>query len=229
MLTNSLQARTSMIEGQLTPSGIVDSALLTAMKLVPREFFVPHDFAAAAYTDEELPLAAGRMLIKPLVLARLLQALALRGPERLLIIGGATGYSAAIAAHLVSEVVMVEEQSELIAQGKSAIPLLHLRNVELVETSLAAPKLEGTFDAILIEGAVQHVPAHIAALLAEGGRLAYVGNRALRQDGLRGAATGLGTLCIALKRSGGLVSMPLTEAGVTLLPGFAEESAFHFA
>ncbi len=229
MLSDSHEVRQWMIDGQLTPNQIVDSALLTAMKLVPREFFVPMDFVGSAYIDEEIPLGHGRMLMKPLVLARLAQALALRGAERTLIIGGATGYSAAVIAHLVAEVTMVEEQPELIAQARATLPLLNLRNVELIESPLIKPRVTGHFDAILIEGAVQQIPQPIHNLLkGSGGRLAYVENRALRSDGLKGAATGLGTIKIFVKHGSSLSTAALTEAGVTLLPGFATPAAFHF-
>ena len=230
MLRDNTEARQWMIDGQLATTGVTDSALLAAMALVPREFFVPVDFAASAYADKEIPLGGGRMLMEPLVLARLVQALALTGSERVLIIGGAYGYSAAILAHLALEVVMVEEVPAMIEHARATLPLLHLRNITIIEDKLTKPLADGpAFDAMLIEGAVQEIPPSLPAQLKEGGRLAYVENRALRQDTLGGAPTGLGTLIIARRQAGTLTRTPIMEAGGTLLPGFATSPAFRFA
>lgn len=218
-----------MIDGQLLPNGITNEALLAAMALVPREFFVPIDFTGAAYVDEEIPLPGNRMLMEPLVLARLIQALELKGHERVLIIGGALGYSAAVIAHLATEVVMVEQASELITHARSSLPMLGLRNIDLIESPLAAPKVQGSFDTILIEGAVQELPSSLVALLKVDGKIAYVENRALRSDGVHGTPIGLGTLTVAYRRNSVLSSVPMAEAGVALLPGFTAKPAFTFA
>ncbi|MEJ0009075.1 MAG: protein-L-isoaspartate O-methyltransferase [Alphaproteobacteria bacterium] len=224
------EARNWMIDGQLLTNKITDPKLLAAMATVPRERFVPAPFIGTAYVDEEIPLAGNRMLMEPLVLARLLQSLELAGSERVLIVGGATGYSAALVAHLAAEVVMVEESAAFVEQARAATSALGLRNVEtllrrLEEAAVGLP----SFDAILIEGAVQQVPRSIIAALREGGRLAYVENRALRPAATGRAATGLGTLMAALKRGGQVTASALTEAGVTLLPGFARHETFQFS
>ena len=229
MLSDSQRARERMITGQLETNKILDSTVIAAMRMVPREFFVPIDFATSAYVDEEIPLGAGRMMMEPLVLATLLQGLALKGNERLLIIGGAMGYSAAVASHLASEIVMVEEQPALVQHARATLPLLGIRNVEVAECPLFDPSVNGKVDTILIEGAVQEIPEHMLDLMPEGSRIAYVENQALRADGLRGAATGLGVLTVALKRDGALTPSRLSEAGVTLLPGFTAAPRFHFA
>jgi protein-L-isoaspartate(D-aspartate) O-methyltransferase len=229
MLSDSQRARERMITGQLETNKITDASVIAAMRIVPREFFVPIDFAGSAYVDEEIPLGAGRMLLEPLVLATLLQGLQLKGSERVLIIGGAMGYSAAVLSHLVSELVMVEEQAALVQHARATLPLLGIRNVEVAQCALFDPSVNGKVDAILIEGAVQEIPEHILDLLPEGGRIAYVENRDLRRDGLKGAATGLGVLTVAVRRDGALTASRLTESGVTLLPGFTAVPRFAFA
>ncbi len=229
MLSDSKLARQRMVDGQLAPNGITSEALIAAIRLVPREFFVPTPFAGAAYVDEEIPLANGRALIEPLVLARLLQALALKGIERVLIVGGAMGYSAALAAHLTAEVVLVESDAALVAHARHALPMLGLRNVELVESALDAPAVAGMFDAVLIEGAAAEIPPAILKKLAEDGRIAWVANRARRPDGVGGIPTGLGVLTLSVKHAGALKSKAIAEAGVTVLPGFSAPAAFAFA
>ena len=229
MLNDSKASRQRMIDGQLTPNGITSESLLAAMRLVPREFFVPAAFVSSAYVDEEIPLASGRALMEPMVLARLIQALSLKGMERVLIIGGATGYSAAVVAHLTAEVVMVESDAGLMAHARTSLPLLGLRNIELVESALNTPVVDGVFDAILVEGAVDAVPQSILKRLAEGGVIAWVEHRARRADGVRGMPIGLGAIQVACKRSGAMKTKQLGEAGVAVLPGFAAAESFTFA
>ena len=229
MLSDSQLQRQRMIDGQLTPNGITNASLLAAMRLVPREFFVPMAFAASAYVDEEIPLANGRALLEPMVLARLIQALQLNGIERVLIIAGAMGYSAAVIAHLTAEVVMVESDAALMAHARTALPLLGLRTIELVESALDAPQVSGEFDAILVEGALHALPPTILKKLSEGGSIAWVEQRGRRADGVKGMPIGLGALQVATKRSGALKIRQFAEAGVTLLPGFSSANSFVFA
>src|SRR5690606_33702798 len=99
-------------------------------------------------------------------------------------------------------------------------------NVELVESALTQPaRKKPVFDAILVEGAVQHLPLAVLGQLKEGGRIAYVQNVALRP----GAQTGLGRLTIARKQSGTLTGTALGEAGVSVLPGFVAPQGVSFA
>ena len=228
MLNDMRAARSAMIVGQLAPNLIADHAVLQAMGMVPREFFVPIDFAGSAYVDEEIPLGQGRMAMEPLVLAKLLQGLRLRGHERVLIIGGAMGYSAALVAHMAAQVVMVEEQPALAQHARNTLPLLGIRNVEVIESALTAPAVTGTFHAALIEGAVQLLPPSITCSVAQGGRIAYVENRRVRSDGLKGAATGLGVLTIGTLVDAAVTPSYLGESGVTLLPGFSAPAQFSF-
>jgi protein-L-isoaspartate(D-aspartate) O-methyltransferase len=113
---------------------------------------------------------------------------------------------------------------------RATLPLLHLRNVELIESRLAEPAIYGpAFDAVLIEGAVQAIPPSVLDQLKEGGRIAYVQNRGLRPDHSAGALNGTGTLMAGRKQQGRLTATPMFEASAALLPGFATLPAFQFA
>ena len=103
----------NLIDGQLTPNDITNEALLDAVRAVPRELFVPDAFKATAYVDEEIPLGEGRVLIEPLLQAKLLQAMEVAPHESVLIIGGASGYSAALLARFAARIEMVEENPAL--------------------------------------------------------------------------------------------------------------------
>src|ERR1700721_1328189 len=89
-------ARNHMVDSQIRPNRVTDPRILSAMRRLPRERFLPPAAVALAYADEDVPLGGGRFLMEPMVLARLLQAAALRDNERVLVVGAGTGYAAAV-------------------------------------------------------------------------------------------------------------------------------------
>ncbi|MGG5818748.1 protein-L-isoaspartate O-methyltransferase family protein [Falsiroseomonas sp. HW251] len=216
------EARRRMVDGQLRPNRVTDPALLAAMGELPRELFLPTDLAARAYADEDVALPGGRVLIQPMMIARLIQLLALRDGDRLLVVASATGYAAAVAACCGARAVAVEEDAALVSIARHATAGLvapgALRLVQGKVTEGAADA--APYDAILIEGAIPAVPDAIAGQLAEGGRLATV---------LAGAARGVGSRAVLGRRVGG--ALTLTDAfdcATASLPAFRPRPGFVF-
>jgi protein-L-isoaspartate(D-aspartate) O-methyltransferase len=167
------RARRTMVDTQLRTADVTDQRVLDAFLEVPREAFVPADQASLAYLDKDLPIAPGRFLMQPMVLAKLLQA-ARPGPEdRALVVASGAGYSAAVLSPLVASVTALEEDDGLAARSREALaacPNVTVKAGALVGGDPAG----GTYDVILIEGAVEEVPKAILGQLAEGGRLVTV-------------------------------------------------------
>jgi protein-L-isoaspartate(D-aspartate) O-methyltransferase len=168
-------ARNMMVDGQVRPNRVYDARILGAMRQLPRERFIPAGLAARAYADEEVPLPDGRALLEPMVIARLVQLLAIRDGERVLVVGCGPGYGAALLAACGARVTALEEDRALVSLARAVMPEF-APSVDVVAGKLtegwsaAAP-----YDAILIEGAVAHVPTAIAQQLAQpGGRLVTV-------------------------------------------------------
>jgi protein-L-isoaspartate(D-aspartate) O-methyltransferase len=222
MQQDTAEARRRMVDGQLRPNRVVDPRLIAAMLEIPRERFLPPGLAARAYTDEDVPLPGGRALIEPMVIARLLQLLALRDGDRLLVVGAGTGYAAAVAARCGARVTALEDDPALLAIARRAAPAF----ASAADLSLIAGKLtEGfaaaaPYDAILIEGEVPEVPAAIAGQLAEGGRLATV---------LAAASRGLSSRAVLGRRVAGALSLSDAFDCATLpLPQFRPAPRFVF-
>lgn len=219
-MTDFASARRHMVDGQIRPADITDLRITTAMLEVPREKFVPEKSQALAYLDLDLGLgaagAASRCLMKPMVLARLMQTLDIEATDKVLIVGAATGYSAALIARMAGDVVALEQDEGLARIATGA--LSGIANVKLVTGPLAAGYAAGApYDAILIEGAVEVLPDAFRAQLKDGGRLVCVMGAAPR-----GAAT-------AYRRSGAeLGGRPVFDASAALLPGFAKAAEFAF-
>lgn len=208
-------ARQNMVDGQIRPNRVTDPRVLAAMRTLPRERFLPPELSAFAYVDEDVRLPGGRALTEPLVIARLVQALALREGERALVIGAGTGYGAALCADCDTQVTALEEDPALLAIARAALPATS-PSVHIVEGPLAAGRPGASWDAILIEGTIPDVPEALVDQLALNGRLATV----LAAPGECGRAT-------LLRRVGGGVSrVPLFDAATPPLPAFAAAPVF---
>ncbi|MHA1114454.1 MAG: protein-L-isoaspartate O-methyltransferase family protein, partial [Alphaproteobacteria bacterium] len=168
--------------------------------------------------DEDIPFGAGRYLMEPMVLARLLQALDIRAGDVALVIGAGAGYAAAVLARLADTVVAVESDAGLAARSSELLAELAIDNVAVVEGPLAEGYAkQAPFDVILFNGAVARVPDAIAAQLAERGRLAAVVDE-----------SGSGR-AVLLSRIGGTISRrDVFDAAIARLPGMAAEPAFVF-
>jgi protein-L-isoaspartate(D-aspartate) O-methyltransferase len=207
--------RRAMVASQLRTTGVNDPRVLEAMGEVARERFVPDERRAVAYADALMPLPGGRGLNPPMALGLLLTEARLDGRESALVIGAATGYSAAVLARLVASVVAVEEDSVLAGQARAA---LAGTSVTLVEAALAGGHADGApYDFILIDGAVPEPPGAIVAQLAEGGRIAA----GLIEQGVTRLAVG--------RAVGGAVGFTtFADAAMAPLPGFERPSGFSF-
>ena len=203
--------RAAMVSNQLRTNKVSDPRIVAAMKAVARERFVPAERAALAYIDVPIPLANGRALNSPLVTARLIAEAGIEPGEKVLLVGAATGYAAALLAELGAKLTALEVDVSLTAIGKSV-------GISSVTGPLEAGwRKNAPYDVILIDGAVEGIPTAIAAQLADGGRLLT----GLVDKGVTRLALG--------RKSGtgvGLVSFADLEA--VRLPGFAPPASFSF-
>ena len=114
-------ARRNMVDCQVRTQDVTDLRIIESFLEVPRERFVPPASQGLAYLDYEVPLGSGpqaRRLIKPMVLAKLIQAAGPRSTDRVLDIAGGSGYSAAILARLVGEVVALDDDAALTKEAR---------------------------------------------------------------------------------------------------------------
>ena len=156
-----------------------DERVLEAIAAVPRERFVPPELSARAYDNAPVGIGYGQTISQPLVVAIMLEALDLRGGERVLDVGTGSGYQAALLSHLADEVVSVERIPELAARAGAVLAELYCRNVEvqLAGQAMGWP-LRAPYDAIVVGAAAPAVPEGLLSQLAEGGRLVIpVGDR----------------------------------------------------
>ena len=208
--------RHAMVVSQLRTSAVSDPRVVDAMGDVPREAFVPSAQAALAYRDAPLPLGGGRAINPPLITGRLLVAADIRPTDRVLLIGAAMGYAAAVAARLAGSVVALAEDAGLAGAARDAIADT---KVTVVEGPLNAGWAEGApYDVIIIDGAIEQVPDAVAGQLAPGGRLT---------TGL--VDRGVTRLALGRRSEGGFGVVDFADLECVVLPGFARPKTFQFA
>jgi protein-L-isoaspartate(D-aspartate) O-methyltransferase len=163
-------ARKLMVDNQLRTHHVTDRRILAVMGRVPREMFVPEARRALAYIDDTQPLGAGsRFMAPPSLLAKLLQLADVQPGDEVLDIGAGSGYSAAVLAGLGATVHGLEEDATLVAEANANLASLGIANASVSLGSFG--DVNGTYDVIVLQGAVNTVPANLFARLTEGGRL----------------------------------------------------------
>ncbi|GGC04157.1 protein-L-isoaspartate O-methyltransferase [Novosphingobium endophyticum] len=186
-------ARRAMIESQLRTSGVNEPWVLKAIGGVAREDFVPGSMRDAAYIDRAIPLGEGRFLAAPLVHAKMLAEAEPNLKDRALLIGDGDGYLAALLRPLVGSLDAVAPADATAMAG------------------------EGSYSLIVIDGAVEELPASLAGQLATDGRLV---------TGLM--VRGVPRLAAGRKAAGTISLLPLAELGIPALPEFAAPKRWSF-
>lgn len=213
-----------MVDCQLRTTDVTNASILDAMGAVPRERFVGEERRAIAYIDEDVRVAPARggagprYLMEPSPLAKLLQLAEIKATDRVLDVGCATGYSAAVLSKLATSVVALESDAELAAAAQTSLAALACDNVTVVAGPLHQGHAAGApYDVILIGGSVERVPDALVDQLAEAGRLVVV------------EGTGNAGMARVYLRSDGLVTgRNAFNAAIKSLPGFELTRAFEF-
>jgi protein-L-isoaspartate(D-aspartate) O-methyltransferase len=164
--------RRQMVTEQLQARGIRDERVLRAMAAVPREEFVPLDHADEAYSDSPLPIGHGQTISQPYTVAFMIEALGLKGNEKVLEIGTGSGYQAAVLAHLSRTVHTIERIPDLGTQAEEVLDRLGYDNVHvhLANGTFGLPT-EAPFGAIIVAASSGTLPDPYRDQLAEGGRI----------------------------------------------------------
>jgi protein-L-isoaspartate(D-aspartate) O-methyltransferase len=216
-------ARQKMVDGQVRPSDVTDLRIIDAMLAVPREEFVPAGQRALAYLDLDLDISEGgstkRYLIKPAVLARLLQAAQIGEADNVLVASSAPGYAAAVVARLARQVTVTETDPVQTDKARGVLTQLGLGNVVFWAAAAAeGVPGNGPYDVILLDGATEITPEPLYQQLKDGGRLVGV------------FSTTKPPRAMIVKRSHGVDFgyRALFDAAVPVLPGLEQLPAFVF-
>ena len=208
--------RTVMVDTQIRPSDVTKFPVIDAMLSVAREAYLPDEKRDAAYVEENIAIADGRVVLEPRTFAKMLDALDIQSDELILEIGCGYGYSTAVLAHMAGAVVAVEDTAEMVAEAQHIMSDNNADNAAVVEAALSEGAAKhGPYDVIVIEGGVEEIPEALLGQLAEGGRIA-----AIFMNG------SLGTVQIGYNIDGQVNWRFAFNAAAPVLPGFEAAPEF---
>ena len=215
------QLRRNMVDSQIRTNDVTDLRLLDAILSVPRELFVPEPRRELAYTDEDVEVSAGsakHYVMKPVVLARLIQLADVRPGDNVLEVGCGTGYASAIMSKVAAHVIALDDDQAIADVAKAALAAAGCGNVVTVTGPIAKGfAAKAPYDVVFINGAVDEVAAALFGQLKEDGRLVAV-------EGYGNA----GVAKLYVKHDGHVAGRKVFNASVKPLPGLRKEPGFVF-
>jgi protein-L-isoaspartate(D-aspartate) O-methyltransferase len=207
-------ARHTMIEQQVRPWDVLDPRVLDALGRVRREDFVPPRYRKLAFTDFEIPLEHGEMMMKPVVEGRMLQALSIAPDEEVLEIGTGSGFVTRCLCELARSVTSIDIHADFVERAAARLRDIASARFEVADALTYAPARQ--FDAVAVTAAVAAVPAHFREWLRPGGRLFIV----------RGQSPSQEALLVTRRASGGFTEESLFETDLPYLRGTAPQPHF---
>ncbi|SIO23389.1 protein-L-isoaspartate(D-aspartate) O-methyltransferase [Parasphingorhabdus marina DSM 22363] len=213
---NFREMRKAMVVSQLRTTDVSDPLVIAAMSEVPREDFVPAASRNVAYSDRGVSVGNNRSLNAPLSTGRLLTAAELRPDDRVLLIGAATGYTAAVLSRIVGQVTAVEQSARLVTKAEENLE--GLANVTVHKGELDAGCADSApYSVIVVDGVIEQVPDALVAQLEPEGRLVA----AIADRGVARLALG--------RKAGNIVGYQyFADCGGIVLPGFETAQGFEF-
>jgi len=166
------QLRATMVEQQIAARGVRSKAVLSALRKVPRELFLPDRLREFAYDDAPLPIEAEQTISQPYIVALMTEALALKGGEKVLEIGTGSGYAAAVLAEIAGEVYTVERIEQLAHTAAVRLADLGYKSIQVRhgDGTLGWPE-HAPYDAIIVAAGGPQIPDTLKRQLKVGGRL----------------------------------------------------------
>ncbi len=163
--------RHRMVDHDLRRRSLRDERVLAAMAHVPREEFVPRWLRDQAYADQPLEIGDGQTISQPYMVAATLELARIGAGDRVLDVGTGSGYAAAVASLVASELYSIERIDGLARTAARRLQRLGYDvKVRVGDGSLGWPDA-APFDAIVAAAAGPVIPESWKAQLADGGRI----------------------------------------------------------
>jgi len=211
-------ARSQMIEQQMRTNTVTDLRIISALRRLSREKFVPTAYLELAFTDDEIPLGHGQCMLRPCTEGRILQALAIQAADRVLEVGTGSGYLTACMAELAASVVSIDIYDDFVAAAEAKLAAAGSTNVELHCMDMLHELPSGHFDAIIVSASMPEMDHRLIAALNSGGRLfAVVGESPVKD-----------AVLVTCNGEQDLQTKVLFETDLPALVNIARKSAFSF-
>jgi protein-L-isoaspartate(D-aspartate) O-methyltransferase len=171
-LKDHAKLREKMVEEQIIARGVLDPAVLKAMRDIPREKFVPPEIREFSYSDNPLPIGEGQTISQPYIVALMTEAMEISPGDRVLEIGTGSGYAAAVLSRIALEVYTVERIKRLVRIARNRLKKLGYTNVHVLHGNgtLGWPQ-QAPYNAIVVTACGPEIPQALLDQLTAGGRL----------------------------------------------------------
>ena len=167
-------ARRQMVNQQVRGWNVYDEDVLATLRELPREQFVPSEYKSLAFADTEIAIGHGEHMMSPTVEGRVLQALGLRGGERVLEVGTGSGFLTACLARLAADVTSIDIYDDFLQSAAGNLAACGISNVELLKLNAMQELPNGGFDAIAVTGSLQSFDTRFVDALNPDGKLFIV-------------------------------------------------------
>jgi len=216
---NFEQARFNMVEQQIRPWEVLDQDVLNLLMTVKREEFVPAAYRELAFTEVEIPIGCGQVMLKPVIEGKVLQALRLGKSDSVLEVGTGSGYFAALLAARTEWVRTIEIECELVKLASANLARNGVENVVVVQgDGIAGWAERAPYDVIVVSGGLPFVPQALLEQLKVGGRLfAFVGEAPVMKARL-----------VTCEAEGRFRTEDIFETVVPMLKNAAQRDGFSF-
>lgn len=204
-------ARANMVKSQILPQNIRNELLVEIISKTPRQIFIPEERQGIAYMDEAVMVGGGRYIMPPMVFAKMVEVLDIKGNESILDIACGTGYSSVILANLCRKVVAVESNNDLASKAHLNLNKLGVNNVIIIGDRLVDGHEESApYDIIFINGAIKEVPASLLGQLGDNGKLITIISK----------ARNMGSIVLLKKINGVTSSEDIFDVNLPLIEDF---------
>lgn len=211
--------RQNMVNGQILPENVTNPFVIEGFSKIPREKFVPRQLSRIAYMDAHFPLNAGRFLLRPATLGRLLDALNPTSSDKILYVASGTGYGPALLSLMGAHVIALDSEETLTQKAERVLHELNFSSIEIVLGPLEEGwEKEAPYDKMMIEGGIDIIPDALVFQLKEGGEIVT-----FRQRKPRGMEA-----IKYVKRDGVFTEIPLFDAYAPRLEAFHQQKRFIF-
>ncbi len=169
-------ARKNMVINQLRPNKINEENILTIFEKTPKENYLDVSLGKNCYLDKNIDITDNRGYLKNLHLAQIIKYSEISTNDKVLHIGGLTGYLSVLMSYLCKELLVVEQNKELFKLLEQNIKNIDTKNINLFNNNLLDGLNDNApFNLIIIDGPIFKICDNLKQqLVTNGGRLIYI-------------------------------------------------------
>lgn len=175
MNINLEKNREVMIENQLRPNKITNINILQVFNKVSKENFISEDKINICYSDQDISVKDTRGYLKNLHLAQILHFADIRNDEKVLHIGGLTGYLSVLIAKLCKELYVTDNEDSFVQDIIKNFKNNEVKNGYVFKKNFSEGLLEKEpYDSIIIDCPQYNINLNLLNQVNVGGKILYI-------------------------------------------------------